>query len=360
MSELLAELTAKAAARIVPLSVHFDLTWRCNEHCMHCYVCDRTVPEMPLAGVEDVLRQLAGAGTLFLCLSGGEILLREDIIPIVEAARALLFNVTLKTNGTLLGEREARRFAELAVSQVHVTLHSSRPDIHDGITGVPGSFDRTLAALRLLAGFGVRTRITHVAMPHTAADLPALRGLAAAVGADLKVDPTVTPDMDGRDAGAALRVQIPDLRELFRDPSIVDDPDKFCAPPAAAGPDVLDDFSCGAGHNACYISPAGDVMPCIQFPNICGNVRKQPFIEIWRSSEAFARIRAIRTRDLPVCRACANVSICSRCPGLAYMAGDLRGPSLLDCEKAYARTGVPTPLVPSPEPASGKAGVTGG
>ncbi len=85
-------------------------------------------------------------------------------------------------------------------------------------------------------------------------------------------------------------------------------------------------------------------MPCVQFSIVCGNVRSQPFTDIWRSSEALTRIRAIRMSDLPVCGECVNLSVCTRCPGLAYMAGDLLGPSLLDCEKVFARTGLLPPI----------------
>jgi hypothetical protein len=50
-------------------------------------------------------------------------------------------------------------------------------------------------------------------------------------------------------------------------------------------------------------------------------------------------------RDLPACSRCINLMSCDRCPGLAHLAGDSLGPSPLDCERAYARTGVPAPLI---------------
>jgi hypothetical protein len=53
-------------------------------------------------------------------------------------------------------------------------------------------------------------------------------------------------------------------------------------------------------------------------------------------------VRSIRLRDLTVCPGCSHAGSCSRCPGLAYMEGNLRGPSTADCEKSYARTGIPS------------------
>src|SRR5207245_6399586 len=103
---------------------------------------------------------------------------------------------------------------------------------------------------------------------------------------------------------------------------------------------VLDEVPCSAGHTACYISPYGDVYPCVQFPLPSGNVRRQKFLEIWRHSAQLNEVRSIHARDLPVCSTCAHVGSCTRCPGLAYMEGNMRGPSTQDCEKSFARTGV--------------------
>jgi len=96
------------------------------------------------------------------------------------------------------------------------------------------------------------------------------------------------------------------------------------------------------GHSACYISPYGDVYPCVQFPLPSGNVRKQKFLEIWRNSAELNEVRSIRARDLPTCSHCSHVGTCTRCPGLAYMEGSMLGPSSADCEKSFHRTGIPS------------------
>jgi radical SAM protein with 4Fe4S-binding SPASM domain len=80
----------------------------------------------------------------------------------------------------------------------------------------------------------------------------------------------------------------------------------------------------------------------VQFPLPTGNVRKQKFLEIWRHSKQMNDVRSIRGRDLPVCSTCSHLGSCTRCPGLAYMEGNMRGPSSLDCEKSFARTGIPS------------------
>src|SRR5437867_6064129 len=106
---LMQEMNRKALELGVPLSAQMDLTFRCNERCIHCYLDHEDHGEMATAEIKDVLDQLAEAGTFFLTLSGGEILLRKDFFEILEYARGLLFNVKLKTNAILIGEKEARR-----------------------------------------------------------------------------------------------------------------------------------------------------------------------------------------------------------------------------------------------------------
>ena len=95
-------------------SVQFDLTYRCNERCIHCYLDHDDHGELTTAEVKGMLDQLAAAGTLFLIFSGGELLLRKDFFELLAYARALAFDVKLKTNAILLGERRRRASASSA------------------------------------------------------------------------------------------------------------------------------------------------------------------------------------------------------------------------------------------------------
>ena len=96
---LMQEMGSRALTLGVPLSVHLDLTYRCNEHCIHCYLDQEDHGEMNTAEIKGVLDQLAAAGVFFLVFSGGEIFLRTDLFELIEHARSLMFCVKLKTNG---------------------------------------------------------------------------------------------------------------------------------------------------------------------------------------------------------------------------------------------------------------------
>jgi len=73
----------------------------------------------------------------------------------------------------------------------------------------------------------------------------------------------------------------------------------------------------------------------VAMPITCGNVRDEPFAEIWHRSPGMRRVRAIRIRDLHTCSSCAASPFCTRCPGQALVEnGDLYGPSPASCEHA--------------------------
>jgi radical SAM protein with 4Fe4S-binding SPASM domain len=339
---LMAEVGQKAFNLGVPLAVHLDVTYRCNERCVHCYLDHDDHGEMTTAEIKGILDQLADAGVFFLIFSGGEVFMRRDFFELLEHARRLLFNVKIKTNAVMIGAAQAQRLRSLNVDTVQISLYSHRPEVHDAITKLPRSFDRTVKAIRFLHDQGVRVSIANVLMTANRADHYGVQKLAAELGVQYTLDPTITPMMDGGTSVLALRVPGEELTELFHNPALVPNQEEFCAPPKPVSEEDLDGYSCSAGHSFCYISPYGDVFPCVQFPLPTGNVRRQKFLDIWNLSPQFKEVRSIQARDLTVCSSCSHVASCSRCPGLAYMEGNMRGPSTADCEKSFYRTGVPT------------------
>jgi radical SAM protein with 4Fe4S-binding SPASM domain len=232
---------------------------------------------------------------------------------------------------------------ELGVLTVQVSIYSHRPEVHDAITKLPGSLKRSLAGIRLLRERGLKTVIANVLMRANLNDLAGVKALAQELGAEYTIDPTITPKLNGDRSTLALGITSDDLQQAFRNGDVVGNVEEFCAPPPVVDNDVLKGLPCSAGHTACYISPYGDVYPCVQFPLLTGNVRRQKFLQIWRHSPQMNEVRSIHARDLPLCSACAHLGSCTRCPGLAYMEGNMCGPSLQDCQKSFARTGIPSP-----------------
>jgi radical SAM protein with 4Fe4S-binding SPASM domain len=339
---LLDEMNQKATAQGIPLSAHLDITWKCNERCVHCYLDHEGKNEMSTEEIKGVIRQLEEAGTFFLSISGGEPLLRRDCFEILEYARERLFNVKLKTNAVMIGAKEAARLKRLGIEQVQISVYSDRPEIHDAITKLPGSLRRTLEAIRHLTANGVKVSLTNVLMKHNAASGKAVQKLAKELGVEFHIDPTITPMLNGDRGVLSLGISKEELDEVFHTEEFIGNVGEFCAPVSTVDDDVLEGYSCSAGHTLAYISPSGDVFPCVQFPMPCGNVREKSFRDIWYRSEALTELRSVHVRDLPTCSHCSHTAYCSRCPGLAYMEGNMRGPSSSDCAKSEARTGIPS------------------
>jgi radical SAM protein with 4Fe4S-binding SPASM domain len=253
-----------------------------------------------------------------------------------------MFNVKIKTKAVMIHENEARRIRELDVDSVQISVYSHRPEVHDAITKLPHSFERTIRSIRFLRGQGLRVTIANVLMTVNSSDQAGVQKLAAELDVHYTLDPTITPMMDGDMSVLSLRIPGEELPEIFHNPALVGSQEEFCAPPEPPTEDDLVSYSCSAGHSFCYISPYGDVFPCVQFPLPTGNIRRQKFLDIWNHSPEMNEVRSIQAKDLTVCSSCSHVASCSRCPGLAYMEGSMRGPSTADCEKSFYRTGVPT------------------
>ena len=339
---LMLEMGARALELGIPLSVHLDLTYTCNERCVHCYLDHEDHGEMTTAEILGLLDQLAEAGVFFLTLSGGEVFMRRDFFEILEHAKRLRFSVKLKTNAVMIRPKRADRIAAIGVSEVQISLYSHRAEVHDAITKLPGSFERTVEGARLLVERGIKVSFNNVLMRGNEYDYAGVQALAEEMGIEFKVDATITPMMDGGRDVLGLNIDPKRLAEVYADTSLTAGLELTRQKPTGPVPaeEALNSTPCSAGHTLAYVSPYGDVYPCVQFPYPCGNVRNQPFAEIWKHSPQLAEVRAIRLSDVEGCSTCVHGSSCSRCPGLAYTEGNMRGPSIQDCERSYALTGV--------------------
>ena len=364
LTPIMDRLISRTVRKHWPLSVHFDLTYRCNERCVHCYLDHEDRGELTTAECLKVLDDLARSGVLFLTFSGGEIFLRPDLYEILAAARRLHFDLSLKTNALLVTPQRAARLREFGVRRVQISVYSDIPAVHDAITKVPGSLQRTLAAIPILLEHGLQVKL---ACPLMQENLMAYRGvmaLAEKLGIPYVLDLTITPMMDGSGGPLAHRASVSSLLPVLQDPLL-----HACKPqpgtPAAsavnASPPAFgsavssgieslayEDLPCSAGHNSCYISPYGDVFPCVQLPQAAGNLRREKFDEIWYHAPQLERLRAIRESQLPICSRCEIRSYCERCPGLALMeGGDLLGAYERACALAEEKArlaGVAAPI----------------
>src|SRR6202043_2296811 len=220
MSALIAEMAAKALKLNIPLSVHLDLTYRCNERCIHCYLDHHDHGEMTTVEIKDLLDHMAEAGVFYLTISGGEIMMRRDFFEILEHARKRTFCIKLKSNGILIRKKEADRIKALGVESVQISIYSHVPEVHDAITKLPGSLKQSIEAIRRLRAHGIQATLANVLMAQNVNDYAGVKALAAELGAQFLMDPTNTPMMDGDRSILNLNVDEAALREVFRNESL--------------------------------------------------------------------------------------------------------------------------------------------
>jgi radical SAM protein with 4Fe4S-binding SPASM domain len=315
--------------------VLWELTHRCTERCVHCYL-DVLPPGAHIAGeltTDECFRiidELSEAGVLNLTFTGGEILARRDFFQIAEYAHSKRFLVRLFTNGVLITPKVADRLAALHVHSIEISIYGADAETHERVTRLPRSFKLSTRALRLLRERGVRTVLKTPLMHHNVHQFQVLESLARELGASFAYGITLSPQHSGNPAPLEYRLTDDDLAWLFRE---------FLDPTPWLKRTVTDDqHVCKIATNAITIDPYGNVFPCGQAHIAAGNLREQPLRDIWETSPLWDELLSLTWNELPVCRTCGLRTLCGHCHGQALLeGGDLRGPSFVNCHEAMAR-----------------------
>ena len=172
-------------------------------------------------------------------------------------------------------------------------------------------------------------------------DTEGVHALARELGARYTLDPTITPMMDGNTSVLRLRVDANEISGYFDNPDLVGNAEKFCAPLSPVDEDVLE----GSLQRRTHFLLRLALRRRLSLRAVSAHVREPPeqkFLDIWQHSPQLTEVRSIRAEDLTICSSCSHAGTCTRCPGLAYMEGNMRGPSSADCEKSFVRTGIVT------------------
>lgn len=333
--------------RHVPMNATLEITQRCNIRCKHCYNFDRDLPladpscgsSAPELSREEILRlitDLQQAGCFFLNFTGGEALLHPDLFAFMDHAANLNMAVSLLTNGVLLRPGLAAQLAAYPnLIRVAVSVYGATAATHDAITQAHGSFVRTWAGMERLRARGVAVFLKFIVMRSNAHEVAQMRAQAEARDYVHGFDLTITPRHDGTRGSLDERIDLAQLEQICRGPLR----DRQLVGPERTLTD--EQFACNCARGNCAITARGDVQPCMSVPMVAGNIRQQPFAEIWRSSPVFQRIRGLRIADYPQCSPCGHKSWCTRERGAAYnYSGSYTGTDPLVCARAEIAHGL--------------------
>jgi radical SAM protein with 4Fe4S-binding SPASM domain len=332
-------LLDNAARANIPISALLELTNACNVDCEHCYldlVPDRKLGVLTTDEWKRVFGELADEGTLFLTLTGGELMMRRDWFELASHARELQFALRLYSNGTLIDETQADRVASLDPLGVEISLLGATAETHDAITRRRGAFAKTLRGVRLLRERGVNVLLKTVVMEKNVADLPQIETLARELGCETFFDLQISPKNDGTQAPTALA---PDESSMLAAAKVAFAKQTTCSHDSHFDREAkLRAAPCGAGRRTVFVGPTGKVTPCTQWTTELGNVREQPFGEIWWGAKGFAEIRGKRIGSFKVCSTCDLLEVCTPCMALSVLErGVVDGPSPTKCRNALVR-----------------------
>ncbi|MCQ9205255.1 MAG: radical SAM protein [Omnitrophica bacterium] len=301
----------------IPVHASFELTWKCNTNCLHCYQNPYQGNELKLEEIKDILDQLAKAGCLFLTFTGGEPLMREDFLDIARYAYEKKFALELKTNGTLIDSYMAKQINKLNFLEVDISIYGASTKTHDSITQSQGSFTKVISAVKYLKAQGLQVWLMLTLMKQNIEELGRVQLLADELGVNFFYSPQVYAKHDKGKQPLEFRLSDSDLKSLY-----LRDKEKelaFFKEPQKPG------LICQFGRTACTINPLGEVYPCVGAPISAGNLREQPFKDVWQKSHFLQDIRLLKRSDLEKCSSCRVSSYCFRCPGAAFLEeGDIK------------------------------------
>ncbi len=323
--------SALRAGLAAPICLTWELTYGCNLSCRHCLSDSgpKAPGELDTGEALAFIDSFAEMGVFYVNIGGGEPMMRKDFFTILENAVARRVGVKFSTNGTFLDAAASRRLAGMDYVDVQVSIDGHDQATNDEIRG-QGSFDRAVAALGNLAAAGFENpKISVVATRHNVAHLDDLEALARRFGATLRVT-RLRPSGRGAQSYSDLRPTPEGNRSLFawlsERPQVLTGDSFFHLSPLG---DPLPGLNmCGAGRVVCLVDPVGDVYACpftIHPDFRAGNIRQQPFSEIWRGSRLFSGLRAE-----PGPTGCSSCSAYAACQGGCMAAKFHTGAALDD------------------------------
>ena len=336
----LEEGAAATAGAHTPVVV-WNCTQRCNLKCDHCCVwaTERAgAKELTTRQAKVMIDDLAGMGVPVLVFSGGEPLLRPDVVELVAHARGAGLQAVLSTNGTLIGLDLARRLAVAGLSQASVSLDGAG-GVNDALRGVKGAFEAALRGIRNCRAVGLKVGLRLTMMRRNVGQIPAIFELvrqerieqvcfhhlvSAGRGAqpqnEMLSHDQARQALDALIDGAAAAQAAGEALQVFTADNHADGPYVYLrlvreeSPRAAAQQLLKAGGGNSSGSGIGCVSWNGDVLPDPFWrQHVLGNVREKPFSEIW-GEPAMGLLAKLRHRKKHLkcrCRQCRWMSACN-------------------------------------------------
>ncbi len=321
-----------ADAYHIPASVTIELCTNCNLKCRHCYIPEHNNVGYSYEMVVNIFKQLRKLGTYELVFTGGEIFLKKEIESIIRLARSMGFDVVLFSNATLITEKIAKMLGELYIANFSTSIYSLKDKIHDSITAVPGSLNKTLEGIKLLRKYNVPIEIKTMVMKSNMNEINEINQFCKKNDFNFVASPFLFPKSDKDTSPIEMRLSRDELIKVL---PLINEVIQF-EPQTRKN----SDFMCSSIQHSFGIDAEGNVMPCNAMFYSVGNVYESMIKDIWESKE-LRNIQNLHFSDLEECKNCENASYCIRCAGIALSeTGNLCSKLSYACVVANARKAV--------------------
>ena len=306
--------------------VSWNTTRQCHLKCKHCYrdAGLKDQDELDTAQGKKLIKELAAAGFKMIILSGGEPLLRPDIVELTAYAKESGMRTVFGTTGTILDLKLAEELKNAGAMCMGISLDSAEPAMHDDFRQVPGSWEKAVEGMENCLQVGLPFQIHTTVVNENFKEFEKITDFAVKSGARAHHIFFLVPTGRGKDIEEdSLRQRQYEqlIHRILKKQGEVDIEIKpTCAPQfmraaAQKGVDMRFSRGCLAGRSYCCILPNGDLHPCPYLPIKVGNVRETDFKELWQESQV---LKDLREPSQGKCGDCRYEEICGGCRARAY------------------------------------------
>lgn len=301
--------------------VEFEITSRCNERCVHCYLPNERKDigsDIELDSIIRVLDQAKQLNCLEVTISGGDPLLNKDLPAILTYAHKCDFKITILSNLVALTDAHIKLFKTLNIGLVQVSLYSMNEQEHDTITKLMGSFRKTKANIERLVASDIPVQISCPTMQGNYHSYKDVLAYAEQLQTKAQTDFVLMAKSDFTTENLENRLTENQTKELLKDILLFDKQytnDILCQTKKSEN---IDEYMqrplCGVGLGIICVGSNGDVFPCAGWQGyVIGNIEYESLVDIWHNSEKLKFLRNVKVKDFPECINCDSRDYCSIC-----------------------------------------------
>ena len=319
---------------------HMEVTSRCNERCIHCYIphTNKTT-DIDFSLATKTIDQLHDMGTLSITFGGGEATLHPKLPQMIRYAREADLSVSLLSNLMNVSDDLFDALRESRMSLVQVSVYSMDAKEHDTITKVPGSLRKTLANIERLIDANVPVQISCPVMKTNYRSYKNVLSWAQDRSMKAYTDFIMMARSDGTTDNLDQRLTRAQARTLLEEIVHVDDDYRVMVaeePREKLFMDQADRPVCGVAVNTLCMGVDGQCYPCSGWQGYkVGDLTTSTLAEVWNKSPQLNYLRSIKRGDFAQCQGCADQNYCAMCMVRNYNeTGDIFSTPKHFCEMA--------------------------